>query len=83
VTKRERLEREIDQLTQIIKANRDALVSKRTRPGDWPSLRQQINVRTARVEELQRQVGSLRCRSADGGATIDLRVLTAQKTDLR
>ena len=60
VTERERLEREIYQLTQIIKANRDALASRRIRPGDRTSLQQQIDVRTARVEELQRQVDALR-----------------------
>jgi hypothetical protein len=59
VTERERLEREIYQLTRIINANRDALASKKTRPEDRPALQQAIDIRTARRDELQRQVDAL------------------------
>ena len=59
VTERERLQREIYQLTRIINADRDALASKTARPEDWPALQQQIDIRTARREELQRQLDAL------------------------
>jgi predicted nucleic acid-binding Zn-ribbon protein len=59
MTARQRLEREIYQLTRIINADRDALASKTTRPEDRPALQQQIDIRTARRSELQRQLGVL------------------------
>jgi hypothetical protein len=59
VTERERLEREIYQLTRIINANQDALAFRKTRPEDRPALQQQIELRTARRDELQRQADAL------------------------
>jgi hypothetical protein len=59
MTERERLEREIYQLTQIINANRDALASKITRPADRPALQQQIEIRTDKRAELQRQLDAV------------------------
>jgi hypothetical protein len=59
MTEREKLEREIYQLTRIINANRDALASKMTRPEDRPALQKQVDIRTARRYELQRQVDAL------------------------
>lgn len=59
VTERERLEREIYQLTQIINANRDALASRVTPPKDRPALQQQIDIRAVRRDELQRVLDAL------------------------
>jgi predicted nucleic acid-binding Zn-ribbon protein len=59
MTEREKLEREIYQLTRIINSNRDALVCGVTRPEDRPALQQQIDIRAARRDELQCQLDAL------------------------
>jgi hypothetical protein len=53
---REKLEREIHQLTQIIGADAFALVSKSTRIADRPRLQKQIDIRTAMWSGLLKQL---------------------------
>jgi hypothetical protein len=53
---REKLEREIYQLTQIIAANAHALVSKSTSIADRAGLRRQIDIRTATWAGLLKQL---------------------------
>ena len=59
MTEREKLEREIYQLTRIINADRDALAFKKTPPEHRPLLQQAIDIRNARRDELQRQLDAL------------------------
>jgi hypothetical protein len=53
---REELEREIHQLTQIIRANAYALVSKSTPIADRARLRKQIDIRTTMWSGLLKQL---------------------------
>ena len=53
---REKLEREIYQLTQIIAANAYALVSKSTPVADRAGLRKQIDIRTTMWAGLLKQL---------------------------
>jgi hypothetical protein len=55
---REKLEREIHQLTQIIGANAFALVSKSTPIADRAGLRKQIDIRTTMWSGLLKQLSS-------------------------
>jgi hypothetical protein len=55
---REKLEREIYQLTQIISANAYALGSKFTPVADRAALQKQIDIRTAMWAGLLKQLGS-------------------------
>jgi hypothetical protein len=54
---REKLEREIYQLTQIIAANAYALVSKSTPVADRAGLQKQIDIRTIMWAALLKQLG--------------------------
>jgi hypothetical protein len=53
---REKLEREVHQLNQIIKADAFALVSKSTPIADWGRLLKQIDIRTAMWSGLLKQL---------------------------
>ena len=55
---REKLEREIHQLTQIIGSNAFALASKSTRIADRAGLQKQIEMRTAQRDGLLKHVGA-------------------------
>lgn len=59
MTERERLEREIYQLTAIIGANVDALKSKTTKDSDRAGLERQIEIRTAERDRLQAVLASI------------------------
>jgi hypothetical protein len=56
---REKLQREIYQLTQIIAANAHALVSKSTPIADRAGLRRQIDIRTATWAGLLKQLSGV------------------------
>ena len=56
MTERDRLEREIHQLTQIIAANSFALASKSTPGADRAGLQKQIGIRSARWAALLKQL---------------------------
>lgn len=57
MTERDRLEREIRQLTQIIAADAFALASKSTSGADRAGLQRQIGIRSARWAALLKQLG--------------------------
>ncbi len=57
---REKLEREIHQLTQIIRADADALVSKSMPSADRAGLQKQVDIRTAQRAGLLKQLGPLK-----------------------
>jgi hypothetical protein len=57
MTERDRLEREIHQLTQIIAANAFALASRSTPSADRAGLQRQIGIRSARWAGLLKQLG--------------------------
>ena len=59
MTERERLEREIYELTAIIGADMDALRSKTTADSDRAGLQRQIEIRTAERKRLQALLADL------------------------
>jgi hypothetical protein len=59
MTERERLEREIYQLTAIIEADVDALRSRTTSDSDRAGLQRQIEIRTAERNRLQALLADL------------------------
>jgi hypothetical protein len=74
---RERLEREIYQLTAIIEADTEALRKKSTTDSDRAALLQQIEVRTAKRDHLRSLLRKLNaadssCRSDLSGSGTDL-----------